>query len=84
MIEAADAHGSDYDLAKAYFKNNGFSESNPNAADSPIGSQTGYEKDGLVCLSERRMVDLTTLPNEPVKINSDRQTIGIYCGNKQP
>lgn len=81
VIEAADAHAGDYALAKSYFKNNGFSESNPNAADSPIGSQTGYEKNGLVCLTERRMTDLTTLPNEPVKIDSDLQTIEIYCGN---
>lgn len=83
FINANDAHNNDYDLARSYFKSNDFVTSNPNAADSPLGSQEGYQKTNLVCLLERRMTDFTLLPDKPVVINSDKQTIEVYCGRVQ-
>lgn len=79
-IMATDAHNADYERADGYFTSNGFTASMPNEAGGPTGGLQGYQKGILACTLGFSYTDLMYPTDQPVRVNSDAQTITVSCG----
>lgn len=77
---AKEAHTSDQNAARKYFKDEGFAQSVPNEAGGPTGGLEGYTKGNVACTLSYAFTDLTFLPDAPVQVNSDAQTVTVSCG----